>query len=171
MLNGSNGGPSEWLAQGQVVSAWSRAGKGLPFAAFMVSAEDMDRIAKGQLTSTRHMADMKKIDPAVLERARIPVERITGPVLLISGSDDQPGPSDESARMVIERLARYKHPYEYKHVDYAGAGHLVFLPQMITGNRRFMNGGHAKADAHGGVAAWAETLDFLRRHFDASLPR
>ncbi len=151
-------------ARGQVCSAWSLAGKPVPYAPFRVSEEDWKKMADGSLSSTRHMADMGTLDPRVLAEAVIAVERFRGPILVYSASDDQTGPGDESAQMILARLKG--HPFEVRHIQEPETGHMSFLPNLITANQTFMNGGSARGDCHGGVICWRETLAFLHRHLD-----
>jgi dienelactone hydrolase len=102
-------------------------------------------------------------------QATIPVERITGPVLLLSGEDDQMWPSPVLAGIAAERLARHDHPYPVRHRRYPGAGHIFALPNlpMPTGTHhpvrgvRVALGGTPAANARAAAAAWGETLRFL----------
>jgi dienelactone hydrolase len=55
--------------------------------------------------------------------ALIPVERIRAPVLLLSGKADSMWPSSKMGDLVIQRLAKAKHPYEHLHIAYDKAGH------------------------------------------------
>lgn len=60
-------------------------------------------------------------------------------------------------------------PYEVKHVSLEKGGHNAVIPFLITANRGLLidgdpSGGSPAEDARGGYRAWAETLDFLRRH-------
>jgi dienelactone hydrolase len=104
-------------------------------------------------------------------QATIPVERITGPVLLLSGEDDQMWPSPVLAGIAAERLARHGHPYPVRHRRYPGAGHIFALPNlpMPTGTQhpvrgvRVALGGTPAANARAAAAAWGETLRFLDR--------
>ena len=54
-------------------------------------------------------------DVRAVQGAAIPVERICGPVLLISGTDDQLWPSTMMCEMITERLKVRCHQYAYKH--------------------------------------------------------
>jgi len=56
-------------------------------------------------------------DADAVERARIRVENIRGPVLLLSASDDGSWPSSLYGRMVSERLATWRHPHPVEHLD------------------------------------------------------
>ena len=60
--------------------------------------------------------------------AEIAVEKIDGPVLLISGTDDQMWPSTPLSEMAIERLKAHEHPFPYEHLRYGGAEHMITLP-------------------------------------------
>ena len=99
---------------------------------------------------------------------QIPVENINGPVLLVSGTDDQMWPSDVFSDRIMARLEEHGHPFERRHLKVQGGGHLVFLPIFMTGANReavpFMFGGTAKADAHGAVEFWGVMLDFLHEN-------
>lgn len=91
---------------------------------------------------------------------------IKAPILLVSGTDDQTWPSAEFSDKVMERLEKFGHPYEHKHVRYKDSGHQVFLPYFITGPNRSMKGGNVKDEVRGSLASWTETIAFLRRHLD-----
>ncbi len=154
------------ISQQRSGSSWSLDGKGLPCIPWTFTQEDAIKWEKGELLSFRHLYALDKIDPAAIDKATIQVEKIEGPVLLVSGTDDQTWPSSDFCDMVMQRLEKIKHPYEYKHLKYEGAGHKVFLPYLITGGSRSFIGGTPKANAHGGMNSWAETLAFLHRHLD-----
>ncbi len=155
----------------EVASSWSREGEGLPYAKWFFSQEDAERMMAGEPIALRSTYAIDKNDPETLEAAIIPVEKINGPVLLVSGTDDQMWPSDVFGDLVMERLAAHEHPYESEHLKVEGGGHLVFLPVFVTGGNReampFIFGGTAAADAHGSVEFWETMLDFLDEHLAA----
>ncbi len=112
-------------------------------------------------------------DADAVARVAIPVERIRGPVLVVSGSDDQLWPSPVMAEMVVTRLAAHRHPYPFRHFSAHGAGHVLkypYLPTTVDGTRHavsgqvLLRGGTPEANAFGQAAAWADTLAFLRDH-------
>jgi dienelactone hydrolase len=111
-------------------------------------------------------------DAAAVERAAIPVERIQGPVLLVSGLDDQMWPSTLMAEQVMARLRAHQHPYPFTHLTYADAGHSAagqpYLPTTVNSGRHpvrqvvFTQGGTAQATAAAQADAWPRVLRFLQ---------
>jgi len=118
-------------------------------------------------------------DSESMMKAVILVEKINGPVLLISGKDDQIWPSTWLSEIAITRLKEYNHPFPYEHLMYEDAGHLIGLPywpttmnqttQPVTG-RRMTFGGSAKGNAHASSDAWIQVLEFLESNFKNSDP-
>jgi dienelactone hydrolase len=108
---------------------------------------------------------------AAVEAAEIPVERINGPVLLISGQDDQMWPSPVLAEIAMTRLARHHHPHADRHLSYPGAGHLIGqpgLPSTVTasmhplGGRLMAYGGNPKDNAAAATDSWPKILACLQ---------
>ena len=109
-------------------------------------------------------------DPEAVERARIRVENIRGPVLLLSASDDGSWPSSLYGRMVTERLAQFQHPYAVEQMDFEGAGHSIVFPCVPTtqlvyahpvSGRLSTTGGAPAINAEADAASWAGVLRFL----------
>ncbi|MDP9902694.1 acyl-CoA thioesterase/bile acid-CoA:amino acid N-acyltransferase family protein [Variovorax ginsengisoli] len=109
-------------------------------------------------------------DPDAVERARIRVERIRGPVMLLSATDDGSWPSSLYSRMVTERLAQFGHPHAVTHLDFEGAGHSILFPYVPTtqlgyahlvSGRRSTTGGTPAHNAHADEASWQGVLRFL----------
>jgi BAAT / Acyl-CoA thioester hydrolase C terminal len=67
-------------------------------------------------------------DAQAVERAILPVEKRRGPILLVSGTDDQRWPSPELADIALRRLGAHRHPLPFRHTKYPGAGHLILVP-------------------------------------------
>ncbi|MEL6590050.1 MAG: acyl-CoA thioester hydrolase/BAAT C-terminal domain-containing protein [Bacteroidota bacterium] len=59
------------------------------------------------------------------EEAFIPVENIKGPILLLSGIDDQIWPASLMGDMITERLDTLNFQYEVEHLQFEKAGHLI----------------------------------------------
>ena len=111
-------------------------------------------------------------DPEAVERARIRVERIRGPVMLLSATDDGSWPSSLYSRMVTERLAQFAHPHAVAHLDFEGAGHSILFPYVPTtqlgyahpvSGRRSTAGGTPANNAHADEASWQGVLRFLQQ--------
>lgn len=111
-------------------------------------------------------------DPDAVERARIRVERIRGPVMLLSASDDGSWPSSLYGRMVAERLAAHGHPWPVQHLDFEGAGHSIVFPTVPTtqlayahpvSGRTSTTGGAPAPNAHADEASWAGVRAFLQQ--------
>jgi pimeloyl-ACP methyl ester carboxylesterase len=102
-------------------------------------------------------------DPPLAEKASIPVEKIKGPVLLISESDDQVWPSSWLSERVIQRIKQCGYPYLDRHLCYEGAGHAIHLLYMPTIGRTVDLGGNPSRDAAASVGAWTHLLAFLEQ--------
>lgn len=155
------------------VSSWSLDGQPLPFISFKVSPQDKEKEKKGELPSfVFFFRDaLTQADPTTIKKAVIPVEKIAGPILLVSGTDDQIWPSEYFCATIVKRLKQAQFPYEVKHLSIEKGGHMSVLPFLITANRGLLidgdpSGGSPQADARGGYQSWAETIAFLHRHLD-----
>jgi dienelactone hydrolase len=148
------------------ISSWSLNGRPLPFLQFNSLPEEKEKEKKGELNSyiAAHKRSLAQSDPALIEQARIPVEKIKAPILLISGTEDQTWPADEFCREIVAKLQSVRFPYEVKHISNEAAGHGSFLPYLITANTAPINGGADRANARAGFLSWKETITFLQRH-------
>jgi dienelactone hydrolase len=106
-----------------------------------------------------YVNNTEKNDPRPADdRARIPVERIRGPVFLLCGQDDAVMASCEFTRAIGERLRARP----YAELQVPGAGHNVGIP--VAGGAATPEGnlgGAQQADALGRLDAWSKLLDFL----------
>lgn len=109
-------------------------------------------------------------DQEAVERAFIPVERINGPVMLVSGTDDRMWPSSRFSRMVVDRLEQSEFKHAVRHLEYEGAGHMIFPPFAPTSRRNnlhrimgadFNYGGTTYDDAVACIDSWPKVLAFL----------
>lgn len=110
-------------------------------------------------------------DPQAVARARIRVENIQGPVLLLSGTDDGSWPSSLYSRMVRDKLQAVNHPYPVTWLDYHDGGHAILFPYVPTTQHVYAHpvsgkisttGGNAKDNARADEESWAGALQFLR---------
>lgn len=119
-----------------------------------------------------HVKTMRRAD--AVRRATMPLERINGPVLLISVEDDQAWPTPLFGAVAMERMENFGHPYAHEHLCYPGAGHALSHPPMspylpTTGNQLrhpvdgvlYGFGGNPEADAACRADYWTRVLEFL----------
>ena len=158
-------------ASGASSARWTSQGQPLPFVPF--KADVTYRLASRWRTLTGqppratplYLASLHERE--LVEPATISVEQIQGPVLLISGSDDQVWPSALLSERVMHRLKQRGHPYPDQHLCYEGAGHAIHLPYMPTIGRTAALGGSPSRDAAASVDAWTHLLAFLEQHLKA----
>jgi dienelactone hydrolase len=101
----------------------------------------------------------------------IPVERIKGPILLISGEDDDLWPSARFAEIAMHRLRHARHPFPVNHLRYAHAGHTIAVPYVpvtrlaaphpVSGSE-IAFGGTPEGCAKANEESWPEVLAFLK---------
>ncbi|CAH1688594.1 Acyl-CoA thioester hydrolase/BAAT N-terminal region [Hyphomicrobiales bacterium] len=110
-------------------------------------------------------------DRALAALARIPVEKISGSVLLISGRDDRAWPSSLYSRMVVSTLRTHAHAQPVVHLDFDDAGHSINLPFVPTTQLSrehpvskvpFTSGGTPSGNAKADEGSWRGVLDFLQ---------
>lgn len=148
-------------------------GAGLAFAPFKPTSEGFRDLVAKKPVAFREWYDPAKQTEETIRRAAIPVEKIDGPVLLISGGDDQMWPSAAFAEMVMRRLKEHGHPYPVRHLSYEGAGHSYSYPYFPTLMSRgtYIVGGNPRDDAHAVNQSWPILLAFLQEHLGTRWPR
>jgi dienelactone hydrolase len=87
--------------------------------------------------------------------AAIPVEKIHGPVLLLTGRDDRLWPSTEMGDRIRDRLKAAGFPYKFEHIAYQNAGHTLNESAPVGGT---MEGNRAAR-----IASRAKILEFLQQ--------
>lgn len=118
-------------------SAWSLDGEPVPY---------LDAPVEG--------ATREEIEPAT-----IPVENVDGPVLLVSGTDDEVWNALERQRVAESRLDERGHP-EFEHLVYEGAGHMIRPPYVPVGGSG-RGGGSNEANAYASHDYWPTVLETL----------
>jgi pimeloyl-ACP methyl ester carboxylesterase len=156
------------LSTDQEVPAWTLKGKPLAHVSGRFGPADLALSGR-----ERFLKRMK--DPAAVARAAIQVERIGGPILLLSGKDDQLWPSDLFAAQVVDRLKARGFVYPVEHHSYEDAGHMMARPYVPTSDvrqirthpiskRPNMSGGTPEGQARANVDSWQKLLTFLDRY-------
>jgi dienelactone hydrolase len=156
--------------------AWTFRGKPLPYLQENNTSRDPPPVREpGRPVAYTPFYRSQLRDARAVERATIPVEKIRGPVQLVSGVDDQMWPSSDLADIALHRLEAHRHPFPFRHLKYPKAGHTILVPywplpelRVITlgrveGEQDYLlfQGGTAKADAEAGIDAWRDLLAFL----------
>ncbi len=149
--------------------AWTLGGKGIPF--IEPAPPDVAAWQKPPTVLTPwFLESMKNRESA--ERAAIAVEKINGPVLMFSGTDDQMWPSLNLADIAMQRLMRLNFAHPHDHVSYAGAGHFIQYPYAPVISvifhpvvRTMMAlGGTPAANHVANLDSWRRLHEFLERH-------
>ncbi len=96
----------------------------------------------------------------------IPVERINGPVLLVSARDDKLWPSAAMGDAVIARLDRAGFGFPHRNLAYDNAGHAGFGEPLPPGSSvppamLAQLGGTAEGNLAMRTDAWPKILAFL----------
>ncbi|NUU00986.1 acyl-CoA thioester hydrolase/BAAT C-terminal domain-containing protein [Herbaspirillum robiniae] len=114
-------------------------------------------------------------DPEAVARARIPVERITAPVLLLSATDDGSWPSALYCKIVSDKLVEVAHPWPLVWRNYVDAGHSILFPFVPTTQTTYAHpvsgristgGGEPRANARADFDSWQQAQAFLREAVD-----
>lgn len=170
MVHGAQGAGDPARGGWQGVT-WTRNGEALPHLWDNNSAVHWHPWA-GAVPPTRHHSVFFEglKDTELAARARIPVEKIAGPVLLISGRDDRAWPSSLYSRMVVSTLRRHNHPHLVRHLDFDDAGHAINIPVVPSTQLTrehpvskvpYTNGGTPAGNAAADVGSWRGVLEFL----------
>lgn len=158
--------------EGRFQPAWTQNGKPLAHVWQDNAAQDWSAI--DALPQPRRQAQAfvrAHEDAAAVARARIPVEKIAGPVLLLSAGDDGYWPSSAYAREVAQSLKSAGHAHTVEHLDYPHAGHALHIPYTPTTEISrahavsgivLTGGGSAEANVQAHVDSWSGVQQFLR---------
>jgi hypothetical protein len=137
-------------------SSWRLSGKPVAFLPYGWS---------GQFQGVYKLYEDGLADLARHPEAEIPVERIAGPVMLISAQQDGLWPSDKMAAAVKARLQSHKFAHRVEHLSYPNAGHGGFGVPLAAGDPRIAQlagmGGTPEGNQNARADAWPKVLHFL----------
>ena len=129
-------------------SSWSIQGKPAPYVPFDSAGYDFkDPLAIYNLYK-RSLTQKEAVEKATIE-----VEKIRGPLLLLSGRDDKLWPSTEMSAAICDRLKDKAFKHTYEHVAYDDAGHTL--------NEYFMVGGTQEGNRRARESSAKKMLEFL----------
>jgi len=150
--------------------AWTFRGEPLPYAMFGAQARADAQPADATIV-LRSACSASVEDPMSVRHAEIPVERIDGPILLVSGEDDHFWPSTAMAELVRRRAIERGFGHQVTHLRYPGAGHQcagvpgIPVPPSVqhplTG-RRYSFGGTLATNSRARIDSWPQIVGFLR---------
>jgi dienelactone hydrolase len=150
-----------WFNEPTQKSSWTLGGKPVPFVPFRM---DDDCIERYGFYLGLYLSSLQ--DQRAVKRAAIPVERMNGPVLLVSGTDDAIWPSSMMCEHAAERLRKRRFAFPFHHLKYGGAGHLLAGPSQLTRMHSppaqgIKLGGTESANAAARDDAWTKVIDFF----------
>ena len=111
-------------------------------------------------------------DPDAVVRARIKVENIQAPIIMLSGTDDGAWPSSLYSQMVYDKLQEVAYSHDVQWVDTAQAGHSIIFPYVPTtqltythpvSKRISTSGGRADRNAESDENTWNAIKPFLQQ--------
>ncbi|MBL8519410.1 MAG: acyl-CoA thioesterase/BAAT N-terminal domain-containing protein [Betaproteobacteria bacterium] len=160
-----------WEGWGPGVEPGKRAsyalrGKPLPFVPYVDFMQEFAGFQTGTAVHVRRPQDKgRAAHPAAAVKARIPVEKFKGPLMVIGGQDDQVWASGMMAHNIAEKRA--EHGLETVSLIYSDAGHGLtgngWTPttQMNAGPMKM--GGTPEGNARAQGDAFPKTIAFLKR--------
>lgn len=165
-LNGSAisfSGIVPWSEDEKLPPAWTYKGIPIPYASpknpINVALECIEMRQKGVGDPLEKWYNALCSDPEVVEKAVIPVEKINGNILLVSGKEDF---TYRYSKKAIDRLQSYESSYNYKHLIYEGAGHSIGIPYV------YYSQGNKKATATASLDSWKRTIEFFHESLETN---
>ena len=155
-------GPA-WLLNGQPITHVWQDNKTATWAPFDLGPAP-HRHEKAILTALQ--------DKEAVARARIQVEKIQAPIIMLSGTDDGSWPSSVYSQMVKDKLQEVGFAYDVQWVDTPDAGHSIIFPYVPTtqltythpvSKRISTSGGRADRNALSDEDSWDTIKPFLQK--------
>ena len=147
-------------------SSWSFRGKELPYTAYKTGKFPLGQVLRESIRAKEvtmynlYLPLVQTPAPA----AAIKVEKITGPILLISSKMDVMWPSELAAEKIMKRLAENEFPYSYRHLSYEHGSHL-FVPLDLPSVKFFKGerGGNKEPARKDRMDSLTKTLEFVSK--------
>ena len=149
------------LSSGAMQSSWSVGGRALPFVPYPAG---IGPSMGDRGMSVRPIYDKGLDNSGAVDDAAIPIERATGPALLISGGDDAVWPATRMCTMLTERMRNAGRGASVRHLNFPQAGHALFpgpAAEAAVPMRLDFGGSDGSADA-AHLTAWPEVIQHLR---------
>jgi dienelactone hydrolase len=161
---------------GELIPSWTHGGEAVPFLPLPLrqfifrSALPVALLKRPVMFRNLFRAGLRNSKAVAI--ADIPVERIRGPILLVSGGDDHLWPAGEMSERIVARLKKRGFAHGVEHLHYPKAGHMLRYPYLPTTardsrdphlrNARYSFGGTPLADAEAQADSWRRAIEFLR---------
>ena len=150
-------------------SSWTIGGRPVAFVPSRYNARVIREFASWRPIRLRVFYEAAMTNERAMDAAAFPLERIQGPVLLLSGQNDQLWPSADLAERAAARLRAAGHRWPVEHIAYQDCGHAVSLPHTpaVTevprafAGRTLVLGGTRPGVARAAVDGWRRVIDFL----------
>lgn len=156
-------------------AAWTYQGKLIPYMHennFWEEEELKEKYGDGAIPLTPGFLKMME-DEEAAQAAVIPVEKIKGAVLMISGEDDQMWPSSMFSEQVMARLKAHSFKQPYQHLSYPKAGHAILVPYLPLApsdmihpvdGQLYAFGGEPEHQAFATQDSWQKALAFVSQN-------
>lgn len=93
--------------------------------------------------------------------SEIPIEKINGSILFISGDQDTQLDSVKFGELAVGWLKENKFSFPYRHIINEGAGHLISFPYAQRAIEIEQGGGSPQANAQAAAVIWLVVLEYL----------
>ena len=145
-------------------SSWSFHGEELPYTAYKTEKFPLGQVLRESIRAKEvtmydlYLPLVQDPDPAAV----IKVEKITGPILLISSKMDVMWPSELAAEKIIKRLRESDFRYPYRHLSYDHGSHL-FVPLDLPSAKFFKGerGENKESARKDRMDSLVQTLEFV----------
>lgn len=143
-------------------SSWSYKGKEIPYLKFK-SLAVVKYITKKMLRQSAQVSDIYKssLSSPKAIGCTIAVEKINGPILLMSGGNDEIWISKTFCENIIERLDVCEFKNNKEHYCYKNSGHFITLPYQGLRNEKY----NVETMANANKDSWNRTIKFLNENF------
>lgn len=157
-------------------SSWTLNGEEVPFVPIVFNQQLSDSFFSSKIAnapwSTAPMYEYALENKEAVNAATIQVEKINGPIFLVSGSEDGVWPAEMMAKAIMDRLKDKGHAFPDAQLNYEGAGHQIGTPYspttinwlIVSGGLIEDLGGSPERNALAALDSWTKISAFLQEH-------
>ncbi len=113
-----------WSSE-EVMAKWTHKGQPVPYIAMEKLKGKELKGNETNVIETLSYWNTGLDDSAQVAQAAIPVERIAGPILLLTPADDKVWPSHRMSQMIVDRLEAHHFSHAFDNIIYKNAGHTI----------------------------------------------